>query len=212
MAKNNFYAIRKGKEIGVFAETWNEVSSKYLKGYSGAEYKGFVTREEAEEWFNQRQIPIKEDEVSKEVPIIYVDGSHMDNKIGYGLIYTKEGKIRLKDCGRVVLASNILSELESDTQGNDPRNVAGEIYGAIRAIQVAIANGDKEVVIGYDFMGIECWITNSWTARSAYSKRYVEYVNSLKDRIKVQFVYTKAHNGHNFNEMVDKLAKLGTTL
>lgn len=212
MAKNKFYAIRKGKEVGVFEEGWNEVNAKYIKGFSGAEFKGFSTREEAEEWFNGGQASIKEEDVSPDTPIIYVDGSYKDEQIGYGLVYTRGGEEVLRDCGRVVLSSSIITDLGNDNSGEDPRNVAGEIYGAIRAIQLGIANGEKEIVIGYDYKGIECWVTKSWTPRSAYSKRYVSYVESLKDRISIKFIYTKAHKGHKFNEIADNLAKLGTTL
>ena len=213
MAKNKFYAIRKGIETGVFEESWNDVNTKYIKGFSGAEFKGFSTREEAEQWLNEGQASITEEDVSSNTPIIYVDGSYKDDQIGYGLVYTKDGNEIFRDCGRVVLNSSIITDLKIDNNGGeDPRNVAGEIYGAIRAIQLGIANGDKEVVIGYDYKGIECWITKSWTPKSSYSKRYVSYVESLKDKISIKFVYTKAHNGHKFNEIADKLAKLGTTL
>lgn len=212
MAKNKFYAIRKGKKIGVFEESWNDVNAKYIKGFSGSEYKGFTTREEAENWFNGRQETIKEEDVNEETPIIYVDGSYKDGQIGYGLVYTRAGEEVLRDCGRVVLASNIISALEGESKGSDPRNIAGEIYSAIRAIQLGIANGNKEIVIGYDYKGIECWAVESWTPRSAYSKRYVEYINSVKDLITIKFIHIDSHTGHKFNEIADKLAKLGTTL
>ena len=45
MAKKNFYAVRKGKEPGIF-ETW-EACRASVGGYPGADYKGFQTLEEA---------------------------------------------------------------------------------------------------------------------------------------------------------------------
>lgn len=45
MAKK-FYAVRKGRKTGVFA-TW-ALCQEQIKGFSGAEYKSFATKEEAE--------------------------------------------------------------------------------------------------------------------------------------------------------------------
>ena len=45
MAKK-FYAVRKGRKTGVFA-TW-ALCQEQIKGFSGAEYKSFTTKEEAE--------------------------------------------------------------------------------------------------------------------------------------------------------------------
>ena len=44
MAKK-YYAVRKGFKPGIYT-TWEECK-KNVDGFSGAEYKGFMTREEA---------------------------------------------------------------------------------------------------------------------------------------------------------------------
>ena len=46
MAGKKYYAVRKGKETGIF-RTWTECKTS-VYGYSGAEYKGFALLEEAE--------------------------------------------------------------------------------------------------------------------------------------------------------------------
>ena len=50
MAKKKIYAVRKGHKTGLFY-TWDECK-KAVYGYSGAEYKGFLTKEEAEAFLN----------------------------------------------------------------------------------------------------------------------------------------------------------------
>lgn len=50
MAKKKIYAVRKGYKTGLFY-TWDECK-KAVYGYSGAEYKGFLTKEEAEAFLN----------------------------------------------------------------------------------------------------------------------------------------------------------------
>lgn len=41
LAKQKFYAVKKGKNIGVY-NTWDECK-KQVNGFSGAEYKSFST-------------------------------------------------------------------------------------------------------------------------------------------------------------------------
>jgi len=49
MAKQKFYVVWKGKETGVFS-SWEECSEQ-IKGFQGAEYKSFASREMAERAF-----------------------------------------------------------------------------------------------------------------------------------------------------------------
>lgn len=45
------------------------------------------------------------------------------------------------------------------------RNVAGEMHGAMYAVQWAFENGYSSVVIHYDYEGIEKWATGVWSAK-----------------------------------------------
>ena len=49
MAKNNYYTVWSGRQIGVFA-SWDECRLQ-VEGFPGAKYKGFPTRESAESAF-----------------------------------------------------------------------------------------------------------------------------------------------------------------
>ena len=53
MAKKNFYAVRAGRNIGIF-NTWAECEAQ-VKGFAGAEYKGFATKEDAETYMAARK-------------------------------------------------------------------------------------------------------------------------------------------------------------
>lgn len=50
MAKNNYYTVWVGRQIGVFA-SWDECRLQ-VEGFPGAKYKGFPTRESAESAFH----------------------------------------------------------------------------------------------------------------------------------------------------------------
>ena len=48
MAKKKIYAVKKGKQAGLFY-SWDECKES-VRGYPGAEYKGFETEEEAKNY------------------------------------------------------------------------------------------------------------------------------------------------------------------
>ena len=82
-----------------------------------------------------------------------------------------------------------------------------EIKGAEAAVKKAIELGIKELVIYYDYMGIEMWATGAWKRNKAGTIAYHEYIMSVKDKIKLTFVKVKGHSGVEGNEEADKLAK-----
>ena len=43
LSKKKFYAVRKGKEVGIF-NTWDDCKAQ-VNGFSGSEYKSFTTME-----------------------------------------------------------------------------------------------------------------------------------------------------------------------
>ena len=51
MAAKKYYCVKKGKITGVFNK-WEECKAS-VDGYSGAEYKGFATIEEAKEYLGE---------------------------------------------------------------------------------------------------------------------------------------------------------------
>ena len=53
MAKNKYYAVRKGRVPGIY-RTWSECQ-KQVTGYPGAVFKGFVTEEEAQSFLHPGQ-------------------------------------------------------------------------------------------------------------------------------------------------------------
>lgn len=48
------YAVKRGNKTGVF-ENWSECQAA-TKGFSGAEFKSFTTREEAEAYLEDRDV------------------------------------------------------------------------------------------------------------------------------------------------------------
>lgn len=194
MAKKKVYAVRKGKTTGLFY-SWSECEAA-VSGYPGAEYKGFLTEDEAKEYLGYKTS--KEDKKEELRLIAYVDGS-FDAAIGkyaFGcVILTPDGDI-IKESGN----------------GDNPeslaiRNVAGEMLGAMTAVRWAIKNGYDNLELRYDYEGIGKWATGVWKAKNTLTQKYAEYMQRQQNHIKISFRKVKAHSGDYYNEEADKLAK-----
>ncbi len=212
MAKKKFYAVRKGRETGIF-DTWPE-AQKLVSGFPGAEYKSFKTREEAEAFLNLEHPGADlqqdtetlnahiEEEISTLSPkkvIAFIDGS-------YGTVNEREkysfGAVLITDEQEVELYRGYLNP-----DWIAFRNVAGEIQGAMEAISWALEHGKTEIDLYYDYQGIEKWAVGDWRANSAVAITYVEFIKKVKDQLTIRFFHVPAHTGINYNERVDDLAK-----
>jgi ribonuclease HI len=190
-----YYAVRKGRQTGVF-ETWAECQ-KQIIGFSGAEFKSFPTRAEAQAF---AEGAASKEAVLDVLPSVYAftDGSFNtgENRYGYGgfLHYSEtEEDIPLRGHG--------------DGDYADSRNVAGEVFGAIAAMQQAVALGLSEMTLFYDYEGVAKWPTGVWKANKPISQRYVEEYRRLSDKLTVDFRHVKAHTGIPGNELADQMAK-----
>lgn len=135
----------------------------------------------------------------------YVDGSFNQRSFVYG-------------SGIVIIVNNEVVH-EQSLSGNDPilakqRNVAGEMRAAMAAMKFAINNYMTSLVIHYDYLGIEKWVTGEWKRNNDYTECYHEFMNKMmKDHnISVYFRKVKAHSNDRFNDRADELAKKGALL
>lgn len=201
MAKKKIYAVKKGRNVGIF-KTWTECSLA-VKGYSGAQYKGFSTKDEAEEYLYGKKVDEAEDKLEKEEDcqegqvVAYVDGSFDDESGRYGF-----GCVILLPNGEIVRKSG---------SGNDPdaissRNVAGEILGAVCAVKWCADNGYKVLKIFYDYMGIEMWAIGEWKAKKKLTMEYAWLMEEYGEKIDISFKKVVAHAGDKYNEEADRLA------
>ena len=183
MAKKKIYAVRKGHKTGLF-ETWAECQ-KATSGYSGAEFRGFTDREEAMAFLQMSTTAnVSKDEEKEaagivEVPenmvIAYVDGSFE------------------KSIGRYAFGCVILTpageEFRKSGSGCDPegvkiRNVAGEMLGAMNAVQWAKEHEYPAVEIRYDYEGVEKWVTGVWRAKTPLTSKYAAHMQEAAEQIK----------------------------
>lgn len=201
-AKKKYYGVRVGKTPGIF-ETW-EACRASVEGYPGAEYKGFATAGEAEEYLGI----LKPGEKTGEKPggstqlLAYVDGSYHDGLKCYAF-----------GCVFILPDGRIYTEFGN---GNNPqslqhRNVTGEMLGAMYAVKTAMLNGYEEIEICYDYEGIEKWVTGAWRSKTECTRKYAEAMREWGRKICIRFRKVPAHSNIQFNELADQKAKQGLT-
>lgn len=202
MAKKKIYAVRKGLKTGLF-DSW-DTCRQVVEGYPHAEYKGFLSREEACAYLGLEL----EGEIRREMketptgPVAYVDGSYSHELLRYSfgcIILTPQG-----------------DEYRYRGSGDNPdllaiRNVAGEMLGAMYAVRWALKNGYASIELRYDYEGIEKWVTGVWKAKMDLTQKYAEYMRRCAMKVKLTFTKVEAHTGDYYNEEADALAKEGLT-
>lgn len=185
-----YYAVKNGRKIGIF-RSWDECKAQ-VDGYSGAEFKSFSKRDEAEAY-------ITGEESSNEVKgtIAYVDGSYNIEtcEFSFGAVIFRDGKMQT------------FSEKYSDPELASMRNVAGEIKGSEFVMHYCLENDIKEVDIYYDYEGISAWAEGRWKTNKHGTICYKEFYDQIKDKLKVRFVKVKGHSGDTYNDLADRLAK-----
>ena len=194
MAKK-FYAVKRGVRPGVY-ETWS-ACEPLVKGFPGAIYKGFPTRQEAEAFVGGECVTEESKHTDENMVYAFVDGSYnvATHVYGYGGFLIHDG------------IKEVLQGSDKDAEMAAMRNVAGEICGSMAAIRKAVELGLPEVTIYYDYMGIEMWATGAWKCNKKGTAAYRDYVASVRNVIVIRFVKVKGHSGIDGNEEADMLAK-----
>ena len=191
-----FYAVKRGLKTGVFS-TWEECSAS-VKGYSGAVYKSFKTRQEALGFLNGSAC-VEENESAEDNNgvKIYVDGSYHaeTEEFSYGMVVLDGGK------------EEKYSQKFQDKELASMRNVAGEIKGAEAAMQYALDHGLTEIAIYHDYEGIARWPLGEWKTNKEGTRAYKEFYDRACRQVKIRFVKVTGHSNDKYNDMADKLAK-----
>jgi len=138
---------------------------------------------------------------------VYVDGS-------YNL------KTKYWGAAAIILNSKqeeleTISFSEFDVYGS--RQIAGECFSTVRALETIYQTYDlediEEIIVCYDYEGIEKWANFEWKVNSAIAKEYLEKIHKimidliLNKDVDVEFSKVKAHSNHALNDKVDMLAK-----
>lgn len=199
-----FYAVRVGRSPGIYT-TWDSCAAQ-VKGYPGAVYKSFKSREEAESFMVNDQTSSKQgadknvtSPCSSASVDIWVDGSCIHNdgddmQLGWAYLI-REGDQELHRA----------SGNDIPPEAWQHRNVAGEIQAVLKALDWCHAHGISRATIYYDYQGLEEWVNGSWRAKTPFTQAYVKAVKAQDMDLRWEKVL--AHSGEPLNEVVDQLAR-----
>jgi len=214
---SKYYAVKVGRRTGIFG-SWDECKAQ-VDGYSGAVYKSFKSLDEAKAFVGNavevhtepanreltKAIDTDDDYSSEDInvrlgadeAIAYVDGSFnvATKEFSYGaVIFYEDKEIHLK-------------EKYDNEELASMRNVAGEIYGAMAAMQYAMDKGIRKIKIYHDYEGIAKWCQGLWKTNKSGTIAYKAFYDEACDKLDIQFVKVKGHSGDKYNDLADKLAK-----
>jgi len=203
-----FYAVLKGRNPGIYT-TWSE-TEKQTKGFSGAIYKGFKTKNEAEEFINKSTLTVKHDQpkVISDKTIIYTDGSCIDKICGFGIVILTPNHEKYTYYGKVPLSAfdNIKKQ-----QYNDVAELYA-IYAALTLIEGdAILYTDCNYAVVTLTSYINDWIKNNTISNRENYKLLLAIYEEMKIR-NVEFQHVNSHVNIKYNEECDKLADNGRLL
>lgn len=134
----------------------------------------------------------------------FVDGSFNPLTKVYGC-----GGFLIDHLGR----KHIIQSKGTDQKMAKMRNVAGEILGAMKAIDLAKDLGMKKLTIFHDYEGIAAWPMGRWKCKKQETRNYAMFVwNAMNLGMKIYFRHVKGHSGIDQNEEADQLAKLAVGL
>lgn len=216
---NKFYAVKVGKVTGIF-ETWDECKAS-VDGYPGALYKSFKSLSDAYTYmgWEGRQLslfdepaaqssenftPDSGEKFSNDIPfsnsvkaVAYVDGSYniATKEFGYGVVLFHNGE------------EIHLSKGFNDEEMAQMRNVAGEIYGSMAAMEYALQHNISHLTIYHDYMGISKWCLGEWKANKKGTILYKKYFDQVRKKVNISFEKVKGHSGDKYNDLADALAK-----
>ena len=214
MAKQKVYAVKVGRQTGIF-NNWEECQAS-IKGYSGSIFKSFDNETDAINYLNDNQIVNRSDSVisnneieqlvqndlNSGITIIFVDGSYDDQikKYSYGayILELIDNKVETHE----------LSNAHNHEKYLPSRNVSGEIFGVIKSMEWCISQNKKNVKFYYDYEGIEKWAQKTWEAKSDIAQLYQELFDKNKLFFdSINFHKVPAHSGIEWNNKADALAK-----
>lgn len=134
----------------------------------------------------------------------FVDGSFNPDTKVYGC-----GGFLVDQIGK----KHIIQDCGNDSNMAKMRNVAGEILGAMKVVELATKLGMKKLTIFHDYEGVAAWPLGKWKCKKKETRNYSMAIwNAMNLGLKIYFSHVKGHSGIDGNEEADQLAKLAVGL
>lgn len=202
MAKR-YYAVKKGLVPGIYTK-WSECQQS-INGFSGAVYKGFDSKIDAENFLNEDNNDNSASKIDSKVSRIYTLSEALAYVNGSCNQKTKEYA-----CGVVIFHENGEEHFNSKFNSRELTETcsfAGEIEGAKLAMRFCVENNIHSLDLFYNYEGIEKWCTGAWKTTKENSKAYRKYYDSIKGFLTVNFSKNSGHLNNKYNDLAEDLSK-----
>lgn len=220
MATKKFYAIAKGRKPGIY-DNWPEAQAQVMS-FSGAVYKGFPTRQEAETWIKNPSYdpsaPRKKAPRKAKPAANHASHTNTDPKDGEITVYSDGGaRFNPGPGGYGVVIINNGEQRELSAGFRHTTNNRMELMGCIVALR-ELGSQDKPITVytdsSYVVNGISKGWAKGWRKRGWLKSDKQPAINpdlwgellNLTEGRKVTFCWVKGHAGHPMNERCDELA------
>src|SRR5690625_4785824 len=210
MSKKSYYAVVHGHNPGIY-ETWDECQ-KQTKGYSGAVYKKFKTKGEAENFISNHEETTEEfyeiedynleveNDLKDDRVVIFTDGSYSGGKkpaSGYGCVIITPEKEKHE-----------ISDIVYTKKYESTNNIGPEVMAVLESLKWVLSNEYKSVTIYHDLDLIGKWASGEYNAKSSIGKLFLRELNEkYVFTLDVKFKWVPGHKGVEYNERADSLAK-----
>jgi ribonuclease HI len=224
--RKNFYAVRNGRTPGIY-RSWEECKEQ-VEGYANAEFKGFATRQEAED-FMGGTVALKPKKFEIPRPLEIFGGPvkssaramETNNREGKVIIYTDgacTGNPGPGGYGVVLLRGDQRTELSAGFRRttNNRMEILGCIEG-LKALEtpsdVALYSDSQYVVNAMRQSWAVNWRKRGWNRIQngvlvpAANADLWETMLELCERHRVDFRWVRGHDGNVENERCDELAR-----
>ena len=209
------YAVARGRRPGIY-DTWYGTggAEEQIRGYAGALYRGFATREEARQWLRDPAVQtgkracvadVEIHPAEREIPsgriVAYTDGACVGNpgSGGYGAVIL-DGDRRMEIAQGFRLTTNNRMELMA---------CIAALEALIAPAVVDLYSDSRYVVNGICKGWARKWQANGWMRTKEKAAENADLWSRLLDlceRHRVRFVWVRGHAGNRENERCDQLA------
>lgn len=213
--QKKYYAVLRGNKPGIY-EAWfgPDGAEEQVRGFAGARYKGFPSREEAAAWLqspggsdtagagpDKSRVPSVGEAARPGEIIIYTDGGCRGNPGAGGY-------------GAVIIDGTKRKELSRGFRRTTNNRM--ELMACIAALEtlkrpspVVLHSDSTYVVNGISKGWAQKWRARNWMRNRVDPARNAdlwERLLALCERHRVRFVWVRGHAGDRENERCDKLA------
>ena len=210
--KKKFYAVAKGRQCGIFTD-WPSAEAQ-VKGYAGARFRSFASREEAEKWLLN---PVHEKRARSEgspgptqtspenrqdTITVYTDGGCLGNPGpgGYGIIIEAYGEQQEISGGYMLTTNNRMEMMAAVVALEKLRQCAAPIN---------LFSDSSYLVNGITKGWARKWRSKGWRKADGAAVINVDLwqrLLALVEGLDVSFYWVRGHVGNAGNERCDKLA------